>query len=152
MKLRFKQIVFSWFSGSKVYDETGRILFTVKSCRDWGYCLHILDAAGEQVASIQRRTSTFLPSYDLFAYGEYLGRMKQRITLLKPQFCIEGSDWVVTGNAMGSEYAITSPRQGLVASASKERCQLNNIYALDVEDTANTLCSLMIVLAVGQYR
>lgn len=144
--------MFSWFGGSKVYDETGRILFTVKSCRDWGYCLHILDAAGEQVASIQRRTSTFLPSYDLFAYGEYLGRMKQRITLLKPQFCIEGSDWVVTGNAMGSEYAITSPRQGLVASASKERCQLNNIYALDVEDTANTLCSLMIVLAVGQYR
>ena len=59
---------------------------------------------------------------------------------------------MVTGNAMGSEYAITSPRQGLVASASKERCQLNNIYALDVEDTANTLCSLMIVLAVGQYR
>ena len=25
MKLRFKQIVFSWFSGSKVYDETGKI-------------------------------------------------------------------------------------------------------------------------------
>lgn len=73
MKMLFKQRFFSWFDSYDIYDETGDTLFTVEGKLSWGHCLHILDANGQHIGTVEEKVLTFLPQFDLYAYGEYLG-------------------------------------------------------------------------------
>lgn len=59
MKLLFKQRFFSWFDSYDIYDEDGNTVFTVEGKLAWGHCLHILNAAGEHIGTVQQRV---LPS------------------------------------------------------------------------------------------
>ena len=44
MRMLFKQRFFSWFDSYDIYDEEGKVLFTVEGQPSWGHCLHILDS------------------------------------------------------------------------------------------------------------
>ena len=61
MRLLFKQRFFSWFDSYDIYDENGNTVFTVEGKLAWGHCLHILNAAGEHIGTVQQRVLTFLP-------------------------------------------------------------------------------------------
>ena len=74
MRMLFKQRLFSWFDSYDIYDESGAVLFTVEGKLSWGHCLHILDAAGQHIGTVQERVLTFLPQFELYAYGDYLSR------------------------------------------------------------------------------
>ena len=60
MRLLFKQRFFSWFDSYDIYDEDGNTVFTVEGKLAWGHCLHILNAAGEHIGTVQQRVLTFL--------------------------------------------------------------------------------------------
>ena len=120
MKLLFKQRLFSWFDSYDIYDEGGNTVFTVEGQLSWGHCLHILDARGEHIATVQERVLTLLPKFELYAYGEYLGCLKKELTFLKPQFTIDCSDWTVDGSFMEWDYTISSASRGHVATVGKE--------------------------------
>lgn len=62
MRLLFKQRFFSWFDSYDIYDEDGNTVFTVEGKLAWGHCLHILNAAGEHIGTVQQRVLTFYPS------------------------------------------------------------------------------------------
>ena len=57
MRLLFKQRFFSWFDSYDIYDEDGNTVFTVEGKLAWGHCLHILNAAGEHIGTVQQRAS-----------------------------------------------------------------------------------------------
>ena len=145
MKLLFKQRLFSWFDSYDIYDEGGNTVFTVEGQLSWGHCLHILDARGEHIATVQERVLTLLPKFELYAYGEYLGCLKKELTFLKPQFTIDCSDWTVDGSFMEWDYTISSASRGHVAT-------VGNTYVIDVADPSNALCALMIVLAIDAEK
>ena len=64
MRLLFKQRFFSWFDSYDIYDETGNVVYTVEGKLSWGHCLHILDAAGNHIGTVQERVFTFLPKFE----------------------------------------------------------------------------------------
>ena len=129
MRMLFKQRLFSWFDSYDIYDESGAVLFTVEGKLSWGHCLHILDAAGQHIGTVQERVLTFLP-----------------------QFVFDCSDWQVEGSWTEWDYAITSPSQGLVAAIGKELFNWTDTYVIDVEDQSNALCALMVVLAIDAEK
>ena len=152
MKMQFKQRLFSWFDSYDIYDENGRILFTVEGKLSWGHCLHILNAAGEHIGTVQEKVLAFLPQFELYAYGEYLGRLRKEFTLFTPRFTIDCSDWEIEGSWTEWDYSIVSPSQGTVAYIGKELFHWTDTYAIDVPDAGNALCVLMVVLAIDAEK
>lgn len=152
MRMQFKQRLFSWFDSYDIYDEDGRILFTVEGKLSWGHCLHILNAAGEHIGTVQEKVLAFLPQFELYAYGEYLGRLRKEFTLFTPRFTIDCSDWEIEGSWTEWDYSIVSPSQGAVAYIGKELFQWTDTYAIDVPDADNALCVLMVVLAIDAEK
>jgi len=152
MKLLFKQRLFSWFDSYDIYDESGNTVFTVEGKLSWGHCLHILDVEGEHIGTVQEQVMTFLPRFELYAYGEYLGCLRKEFTLFAPHFTIDNSDWEVRGNYTGWDYEIASPSQGHIASIWKELFQLTDTYVIDVAETGNALCALMVTLAIDAEK
>ena len=49
----FKRDCISWFDSYDIYDEDGNTVFTVEGKLAWGHCLHILNAAGEHIATVR---------------------------------------------------------------------------------------------------
>lgn len=152
MKLLFKQRAFSWLDSYDIYDENGDVLFTVEGRPSWGHCLHILNTGGEHIGTVRQKVAAFLPTFELYAYGEYLGCLKKELTFLAPKFTIDCSDWEVEGDWTAWNYAITSPAQGLVATISKELFNWTDTYIIDVPDQANVLCALMVVLSIDAEK
>jgi len=152
MKLLFKQRFFSWFDSYDIYGEDGNTLFTVEGQLSWGHCLHILDPQGNHIGTVQEKILTFLPQFELYAYGEYLGCIKKEFSFFTPRFTIEGSDWEIEGNWTEWDYTIHSPSQGPVAAVSKELFQWTDTYVIDVDNPADALCALMIVLAIDAEK
>ena len=80
MRLLFKQRFFSWFDSYDIYDEDGNTVFTVEGKLAWGHCLHILNAAGEHIGTVQQRVLTFLPKFELYIGKLYYGRVVRLMT------------------------------------------------------------------------
>lgn len=152
MRLLFKQRFFSWFDSYDIYDEEGNTLFMVEGQLSWGHCLHILDAQGVHIGTVQERVLTFLPKFELYAYDEYWGCLKKEFTFLAPRFVLEGSDWAVEGSFMEWDYSIDSASRGRVAVISKELFHWTDTYVIDVPNPADALAALMVVLAIDAEK
>lgn len=63
MRLNFKQRFFSWLDSYDIYDEDGVTIFTVEGKLSWGHCLHINDAYGNHIGTLQEKIFTFLPQF-----------------------------------------------------------------------------------------
>lgn len=152
MRMLFKQRFFSWFDSYDIYDEEGKVLFTVEGQPSWGHCLHILDSQGVHIGTVQQKVLTFLPKFELYAYGEYWGCLVKEFSLLFPRFTIDTSDWVIAGSFGEWEYTIESAGRGGIASISKELFQWTDTYVIDVTDPADALAALMAVLAIDAEK
>lgn len=152
MKMLFKQRLFSWFDSYDIYDEMGNTIFTVEGKLSWGHCLHIQNANGQHIGTVQEKVLTIAPKFELYAYGDYLGTLKKEITLFTPRFVFDRSDWQVEGDWAEWNYTITSPSQGLVAVIGKNLFRWTDTYVIDVCDPDNALCALMVVLAIDAEK
>ena len=152
MKLLFKQRAFSWFDSYDIYDENGDTVFTVEGQLSWGKCLHILSADGEHIGTVQQKILSFLPRFELYAYGEYLGSLTKEFSFFTPVFTLDCSDWEVEGSVMEWDYTIRSASSGLIAMISKELFKWTDTYTIDVFDSQNALCALMMVLAIDAEK
>ena len=152
MKLLFKQRAFSWFDSYDIYNEHGETIFTVEGKLSWGKCLHILNAQGQHIGTVQQKPLSFLPCFELYAYGDYLGNLRKEFSFLTPHFTLDCSDWHVEGGFMEWDYTIQSPSGGPIAVISKELFNWTDTYSIDVNDPQNTLCALMVVLAIDAEK
>ena len=152
MRLLFKQRFFSWFDSYDIYDEDGNTVFTVEGKLAWGHCLHILNAAGEHIGTVQQRVLTFLPKFELYIGEQYYGCICKEFTFFTPRFTLECSDWEVNGSFMEWDYDITDATGNTVASISKEILHLTDQYVIDVVDENDALTALMFVLAIDAEK
>ena len=152
MRLLFKQRFFSWFDSYDIYDDNGATVFTVEGKLAWGHCLHILNAAGEHIGTVQQRVLTFLPKFDLYEFDRCIGTIKKEFTFFVPHFTVEGSDWAVEGQFMEWDYTIVSASRGTVATIGKELFHWTDTYVIDVNDPRDALGALMVVLAIDAEK
>ena len=152
MKLLFKQRFFSWFDSYDIYNEAGESLFTVKGQLSWGHCLKIFDANGAEIGMVKERIFTFLPKFELYLHGQYLGCISREFTFFKPRYNIDCNGWHVEGNFLEWDYTIDAPGGKRVAEISKELFHWTDTYVIDVHDPKDAVCALMLVLAIDAEK
>jgi len=152
MKLLFKQRLFSWFDSYDIYDEGGNTVFTVKGQLSWGHLLRIFDAKGNEVGCVREKVLTFLPKFELYVGGEYMGCIRKELTFFRPCFNIDYKGWQAQGNFFEWDYSIVDSAGYAVANVTKQLFNWTDTYVIDVNNPADVLYALMLVLAIDAEK
>lgn len=152
MKLLFKQRFFSWLDSYDIFDERGETMFTVEGKLAWGHTLHILNRQGKHIGTVKERVITLLPKFELYVHDEYVGCISKELTLFRPAFDIDFNGWHVEGNFMEWDYSVIDGSGRQIAQVSKEIFNLTDTYSIEVFDSADALCALMLVLAIDAEK
>lgn len=152
MKLLFKQRFFSWFDSYDIYDEAGNVVFTVQGQLSWGHKLHISDCYGRHIGTVKEVVLTFLPKFELYAGGNYIGSISKEFTLFKPSYTIDFNGWNIQGNFMEWDYTIVDAYGNEAAVISKELWKLTDTYVIDVRNPEDALYALMFTLAIDAEK
>jgi len=152
MKLLFKQRFFSWFDSYDVFDAAGNTVYTVEGRLAWGHCLKIYDSYGAEVGMIKERILTFLPKFELYCRGQYLGCITKEFSFLTPRFHIDCNGWDVEGSFLEWDYEILDRSGRHIAAVTKELFNWTDTYSIDVSDPQDALCALMLVLAIDAEK
>ena len=152
MKLLFKQRFFSWFDSYDIYNEAGQTVYTVKGQLSWGHCLKIYDARGVEVGTVKERIFTFLPKFEMYLGETCVGCISKEFTFFRPKFNIDCNGWQMEGDWFEWDYQITDHAGRSVATVTKELWNWTDTYVIDVNDPADALCALMLVLAIDAEK
>ena len=148
MKLLFKQRFFSWFDSYDIYNEAGEKVYTVKGELAWGHLLRIYDAYGNELGAVKEKVWTWLPKFEMYLGDRYIGCISKELTFFKPKFNIDCNGWQVDGDWLEWDYTILNAYGQSIAAVSKEIWNWTDTYVIDVNDPQDTLCVLMLVLAI----
>lgn len=151
MKLLFKQRFFSWLDSYDIYDENDMTVFTVKGELSLGHRLNIFDRNGQHVGTVKEKLLTFLPRFELESGGRYLGSLCKELTFLKPRYVLDFNGWTVQGSFTEWDYAIYGGGRE-IAVITKQLWNWTDTYVIDVADSRDTLCALMVVLAIDAEK
>lgn len=152
MKLLFKQRLFSWFDSYDIYNEAGETVYVVRGQLAWGHCLKIYDPYGREVGMVKERVLTLLPKFELFLRGQYLGCISKEFSFLRPRYNIDCNGWHVEGDLFEWDYRILDASRRCVAMISKEVFRLTDTYVIDVCNSQDALCALMLALAIDAEK
>ena len=148
MKLLFKQRMFSWLCSYDVRNDIGDIVYTVKGQLSWGHCLKIFDAAGHYVGMVKERIFTFLPKFEIYLGDNYFGCISKEFSFFRPRFNIDFKGWHIEGDWMEWDYDINNSFGQTVATVSKQLFNWTDTYVINVDDPADALAALMLVIAI----
>ena len=151
MKLLFKQRMFSWFDSYDIYDEDGYVLYTVRGELAWGHLLRIYDNRGCEVGYIKERVFSWLPRFEMYLGGRYVGSIRKELSFFRPRFTIDCNGWQVDGAFFEWDYTIRD-ENGVLATVSKELFHWTDTYIIDVARPADALRCLMVVLAIDAEK
>ena len=152
MKLLFKQRFFSGLDSYDISYEDGSVAYVVKGQLSWGHCLKIYDPYGNEVGMVQEKVLTWLPKFELYVGGQYLGCISKEFTFFKPRYNIECNGWQVEGDWTEWDYRVLGPQGDLVAVVSKELWNWTDTYTIDVAFPDDALYALMLVLAIDAEK
>ena len=152
MRLYFKQRFFSWFDSYDIYGENGETVYTVEGRLSWGHCLHILDASGNHIGTVQEKILTLLPRFEMYESGRFIGSIRKELTLFSPRYTIDCRGWQVQGSFMEWDYSVSDASGAPVASISKELFRWTDTYVIDIVQPQNALHVLMLVLAIDAEK
>ena len=152
MKLLFKQRFFSWLDSYDIYYEDGSTAYTVRGQLRWGHCLKIFDPYGQELGMVQERVLTWLPKFELYVGGQYIGCISKELSFFKPRYNIECNGWHVEGDWLEWDYQVLGPQGDLIARVSKEVWNWTDTYTIDVAFPDDALYALMLVLAIDAEK
>ena len=152
MKLLFKQRFFSWFDSYDIYNEAGDTVYTVEGKMAWGHKLEVSDAQGNHIATLRQEVLTLLPRFAIYIGDSYIGEIKKEFTLFSPKFTLNCNDWSVDGDWLEWDYEVSDASGNLVMTAEKQLLNWTDTYTIDVQNPADALISLMIVLAIDAVK
>lgn len=152
MRLLFKQRFFSWLDSYDVFDESGAAVFRVRGEISFGHKLRIYDAAGQEAGLVKEKVFCWLPQFELYAGGQYIGRIRKKWSFLRPKYLFDCNGWSVEGNFLEWDYQILRQDGTLVAKIGKQIWNWTDTYVIDVADPRDALPVLMFVLAVDAEK
>lgn len=152
MKLLFKQRIFSWFDSYDIYDEYGNTVFTVEGKMSWGKKLHVNDASGAHIATLQQKIFSFMPTFEIYVGERYVGSIKKEFTFFSPSFDIDFNGWRVEGNIFEWDYEIKDNEGHVVATLEKKIMNWTDTYVLDIKEAYDAVTVLMMALAIDAEK
>ena len=152
MKLLFKQRFFSWLDSYDIYGESGETLYTVKGQLALGHCLKIFDAVGNEIGMVKEKILTWLPKFEIYLGGRYVGCISKEFTFFKPKFNIDFKGWYIEGDFFEWDYSIFNSAGHQVAVITKELFNWTDTYVIDVDNPMDALSALMLVIAIDAEK
>lgn len=152
MKLLFKQRFFSWFDSYDIFDESDKVIFTVKGQLSWGHRLNIYNSANVHIGTVKEVVFTWLPKFELYEGDRLVGVLKKKFQLFKNSYDLDLLGWDVNENFMGWDYSILDSHGSVVAKVNKVIFKFNDTYEIDVVDPENALHALMFTLAIDAEK
>lgn len=152
MKMLFKQRILSLLDSYDIYDEYGNVLYQVKGRFAFGHRAVIYNRSGYEVGEVVQRILTFLPKFEIYKAGQYLGCICKELTFLHPRYRFDCNGWQVDGSIMEWDYRILDTSGNVVARISKELFNWSDTYSIDVNDPEDALEVLMFVLAIDAEK
>ena len=152
MRLLFRQRMFSWFDSYDIYDENGNTVYVVKGQLSWGHLLNIYDAYENKLGYVQERVLTFLPKFEIYERGRFLGCIRTDCPCVMPKYNIDFNGWQVEGNWLEWDYTILRSNGSTVATITKELLHMTDTYVLDIQNPTDELHVLMFVLAMDAEK
>ena len=148
MKYYIKQKWFSWGDVFHIYDAAGNECFSVEGeVLTFGKRLHLYDMNGQELVYIEQEMLTFLPCYHISVGGSETARVVKEFTFFSREYTVEGPGWKVTGDFFDYEYEIADGSR-TVAAISKEWFTLGDAYEIDIQNDADALTALAVVLVI----
>ena len=152
MRLLFKQRVFSWLDSYDVYDEQGDTVFVVEGQIGWGHRLRISDVSGDHVGTVKEVILSFLPKFEIYAGERLLGSIRKEFKFFKPKFTLDMNGWSIDGDWFEWDYTIRDASGRAVATISKQLLNWTDTYVIDVQDPADAVPALMVVIAIDAEK
>ena len=148
MRLYMKEKVFSWNERFTVKDENGWDKYYVEGeFFSLGKKLHLLGAHGEEVAFIQQRLFTLMPRFAVTVAGREIAEIRKEFTFFFQRYVIAGLGWEIDGDVWAHDYVIRKNGRAIVR-ITKEWFTWGDSYVLDIQDPADELVALAVVLTV----
>jgi uncharacterized protein YxjI len=88
----------------------------------------------------------------MYIGDQYAGCISKEFTFLKPKFHIDYNGWRVDGDWFEWDYDILNSLGQNIASVSKQIWNWTDTYVIDVNNSQDALCALMLVLAIDAEK
>lgn len=149
MKLMIKQRVFSWGEKFDIYDQEGNVKYFVKGeVFSLGHQLHVFDLYDNEVGTVQQQLFRLLPKFDIVVNGEVKGTITKKFTFFKQEYEVDFKGWYVQGDFPDWNYQVYSSIDRPVITITKEWLAWGDTYVIDIENPADELMGVMLVLAI----
>jgi len=152
MRYVIREKFFRLGEDSEITDESGRTVFKVDgkvlTLRDR---LVIRDAAGREVAGVQRKLIALQPTYEIAIGGERAAQIRKHFfTPFRDRYTIDipgPDDLEMSGNIFDHEFTIQQDGH-VVATASKRWFSIRDTYGVEIADGIDPTLILAAVLAL----
>lgn len=149
MRLYMKQKVFTWGDRFSIYNENGDVIYTVEGeVLTFGKKLHLFDLKENELAYIEQKVFTFLPTYTIYRDGETLAEVVKEFSFFSQKYNVSDLGWTVQGDFFDHDYEVLDRSECVVASVSKEWFTFGDAYEIDIDDGADVISALAVVLVI----
>lgn len=146
MTLYLQEEIFS-FDHFDIWDEDGTVKYQVeRELFQFGRKLIVTDMQGKEACFVQHIPFSVPCSYEL-AVPSGSVQLDRHFSFLTQRYSIDSLGWEVQGSFMSLEFEITQNGRR-VASIEKAWPAFHDRYRLEIEDPADELTALCVVLAI----
>lgn len=148
MRLMIKQRVFSWGEKFDIYDEQGNARFFVKGdIFSFGHQLHVFDMNDREIGSVHEVVFSFPKQFEIVMDGYAKGTITKEFTLFSQEYNIDFNGWYVEGDFLHWDYDVYANGR-VIAHIHKEWLAWGDTYVIDIENPADELMAVMLVVAI----
>lgn len=149
MRLMIKQRVFSWGDKYDIYDEQGNVKYFVKGeVFSFGHNLHVFDMHDNEIGSVHEILFSFPKQFEIVMNGSVRGCITKQFTLFRQEYDIDFNGWHVDGDFLQWNYDVYSSSGRPIIHINKEWISWGDTYIIDIENPADELMGLMLVVAI----
>ena len=148
MRFLIKQRVFSWGDKYDIYDEQGNAKYFVKGeLFSFGHKLHVYDMRGNEIGAVHEKVLSFPKQFEIIMGGRVRGYITKQFTFFTQKYDIDFNGWHVDGNFFEWNYDVYSGGRKII-QINKEWLAWGDTYTIDIENPADELMGLMLVVAI----
>lgn len=148
MALCIKEHIFSWKESYDVFDESQKLLYTVRGkVISLGHEIRICDPSGKEVAYIHQKVWSFFDKYEIYLGGTLAGTIKEKFSFVHPKYSVDFMDCHIDGDIMGWNYQMLRGETP-IAMMQRKVLSWGNVYYLSCPDPKDELAALALSIAI----